>query len=90
MRFSLFLAALALSAVAAFAQPAFPATSNDGFYQLGYAANLNIGDSVVNITNDGYNGGVFPNTLGVGNLCINAYVFDPQEEEIGFVSQKCN
>ncbi len=67
MRYSFVLATLTLSAVAVLGQPA-QRLSNDGFYQLGYAANLNIGDSVVNITNDGYNAGVFPNTLGVGNL----------------------
>ncbi len=85
MRFSLVLATLALSAIAAFGQPVYPATSNDGFYQIGYAANLNIGDSVFNLTNDGYNGGVF-GAGTTGNLCINAYVFDPQEEEIGCCS----
>jgi hypothetical protein len=77
MRFSLVLATLALSTVA-FAQ------LQDGPFQIGYAANLNIGDSVVNISNDGFNGGVFgaiPPTSG--NLCVNTYVFDPQEEEIG-------
>ena len=75
MRFSLILAALALSTVA-FAQ-------QDGPFQVGYAANLNIGDSVVNLSNDGWQGGVFPNTFGQGNICVNTYVFDPQEEEIG-------
>jgi hypothetical protein len=77
MRFSLVLATLALSTVA-FAQ------TQDGPFQIGYAANLNIGDSVVNLSNDGAQGGVFgaiPPTLG--NLCVNTYVFDPQEEEIG-------
>jgi hypothetical protein len=57
---------------------------NDGPYQIGFAANLNIGDSVVNLSNDGINGGVFgaiPPTRG--NICANVYVFDPQEEEIG-------
>ncbi len=51
-------------------------------FQLGYAANLNIGDSVVNLTNAGYYGG--PLGAGTtGNICANVYVFDPQEEEIG-------
>ncbi len=80
MRFSLVLAALALSTVA-FAQP------QDGPFHIGYAANLNIGDSVLNITNDGFNGGVFGNVGAagntVGNICANVYVFDPREEEIG-------
>ena len=51
-------------------------------FQLGYAANLNIGDSVVNLTNAGYYGGSF-GAGTTGNICVNAYVFDPQEEEIG-------
>jgi hypothetical protein len=77
MRFSLVLATLALSTVA-FAQ------TQDGFYQIGYAANLNIGDSVVNLSNDGAQGGVFNGIFPTaGNLCVNTYVFDPQEEEIG-------
>jgi hypothetical protein len=80
MRFSLVLATLALSAVA-FAQ------TQDGFFQIGYAANLNIGDSVVNISNDGFIGGVFNTAFPTqGNLCVNTYVFDPQEEEIGCCS----
>ncbi len=78
MRFSLVLATWALSTVA-FAQP------QDGFFQVGYAANLNIGDSVVNISNDGFNGGVF-GAGTTGNICVNTYVFDPQEEEIGCCS----
>ena len=72
MRFSLVLATLAMSTVA-FAQ--------DGNFQIGYAANLNIGDSVVNLSNDGFGGGIFSNATQ--NLCVNTYVFDPQEEEIG-------
>src|ERR1700688_2126143 len=73
------LATLALS-VAAFAQP----NSNiyqDGNYQMGYAANLNIGDSVVNISNDGHQGGFFSHKF-TGSLCANVYVFDAAEEEI--------
>jgi hypothetical protein len=79
MRFSIVLATIIMSTVA-FGQ-------QDGFFHVGYAANLNIGDSVVNISNDGINGGVFgavPATSG--NICVNAYVFDPQEEEIGCCS----
>jgi hypothetical protein len=36
----------------------------------------------VNISNDGANGGFDPNTGGGGNICVNVYTFDPQEEEI--------
>jgi hypothetical protein len=73
-QFTLIFATLALSTIA-FAQ-------QDGVYQIGYAANLNIGDSVVNISNDGFNGGFYPNTLGAGNLCVNVYTFDPAEEMV--------
>jgi fibro-slime domain-containing protein len=41
-----------------------------------YAANLNSGDSFVNITNDGASDPV--NTPGT--LCVNIYAFDPSEE----------
>ena len=65
-------------ATAALATVAFGQTSNsnDGFYHVGFAANLNIGDSVIDMTNDGYNGG--PYTGGNnGNICANVYVMDP-------------
>jgi hypothetical protein len=68
-------ATLALSAIAS-------AQIQDDAYQIGYAANLNIGDSVVNISNDGASGGFYPNTLGVGNTCVNVYTFDPAEEMV--------
>ena len=44
------------------------------FFQVRYAANLNIGDSVVDITNTG--------AAAFGNLCANVYTFDPAEELI--------
>ncbi|MGD1098311.1 MAG: hypothetical protein ABSB35_40805 [Bryobacteraceae bacterium] len=75
------LAALAASALA-FGQ-ASPAIQ-DGFYQVGYAVNLTVGDSVVNLSNDGFNGG--PGNGTVGNICANTYVFDPQEEEVSCCS----
>ena len=67
--------------------PGNPATANLAVvnppsYQIAYAANLNIGDSVVNISNDGANGG-FTGAGTTGNICMNAFIFDPQEEEIG-------
>src|ERR1017187_9873952 len=77
VRFSLVLTALSISTLS-FAQ-------QDGAYQVGIAANLNIGDAVVNLSNTGEN---FPNLIPDPrmNICVNAYVFDPQEEEIGCCS----
>jgi hypothetical protein len=51
-------------------------------YQIGFAANLNIGDSAINLSNDGLLGGFYPNPLGAGNLCVNVFTFDPAEEEV--------
>lgn len=58
------------------------AQAQDGSYQIGYGANLAIGDTIVNLSNDGAQGGFFNNQLGGGNLCVNVYTFDPEEEEI--------
>ena len=68
------LATLALS-VAALAQQ-FDA------YQVRYAANMNIGDSVVNITNAGTVGGFEP----TGNICANVYVFAEDQQLISCCS----
>lgn len=71
MRFLLFaLGTIALS-TAAFA---------DDVFQVHYAADLNIGDSFVDITNTGAT-----TDIGTGsstNLCANLYTFDPAEEMI--------
>lgn len=87
-QFSIVFAAAAMS-TAAFGQwpTLLTATYDDGFYQLGYAANLNVGDSVINLSNDGFNGGVYGATpASLGNMCANVYVFDPQEEEVACCS----
>ena len=47
-------------------------------YQVGYAANLDKGDSVVNLTNAGTHSGTDPQ----GRICVNVYAFDPAEEMI--------
>lgn len=44
-----------------------------GAFQVKYAANLNVGDSWISVTNTGASG---------GNLCANIYTFDPAEELI--------
>jgi hypothetical protein len=51
-------------------------------FQVNYAANLNIGDSVVNITN----AGVLDDNDPAGNICVNVYTFDPAEELISCCS----
>jgi hypothetical protein len=53
-----------------------------------YVANLNIGDSYIDITNTGLGGN---NALGpgvgtTGNLCVNVYAFDPNEELVSCCS----
>ena len=79
MKTSVLLATLA-SATMVFGQFSF-----DQPYQIGYAANLNVGDSVVNMTNSGVQGG-FASLSSHGNICVNVYTFDPQEEEIACCS----
>jgi hypothetical protein len=81
---NLLLAILALAAVA-LAQPA----AADGPFQVGYAANLDAGESYINITNTGANGAPLlgPGFGGAsGNICVNAYAFDPGEELISCCS----
>ena len=70
------LATAAFSQSLPLAAPVVPEA--DGVYQLRYLANLNQGDSYVNITNAGTLNGFAP----AGNLCANVYTFDPAEELI--------
>jgi hypothetical protein len=60
---------------------AFPArtcgASSDAF-QVRYAANLDKGDSFINLTNTGALNGLDP----AGRICANVYTFDPNEELI--------
>jgi hypothetical protein len=79
------LAAIALS-TAAFAQPN---ATLDTPFQVRYAANLNIGESYIDITNTGANGAPLlgPGFGGAsGNICANVYAFDPGEELISCCS----
>ncbi|MDQ2947628.1 MAG: ice-binding family protein, partial [Acidobacteriota bacterium] len=50
----------------------------DNTYQLRYFANLDKGDSYINVTNAGTLDGRAP----AGNICANFYTFDPAEELI--------
>jgi len=62
----LIFATLAFSAIA-FANP------QDDPYQIRYASNLDIGDSVINLSNSGASG---------GSICANVYTFAPDEQMI--------
>ena len=75
-----------MAAVAAYAQN--PITA-DSPYQVRYASNLTIGDSVVNITNTGARGaglGFGTSAAVTGAICANVYVYDPSEEVVACCS----
>ncbi len=58
-------------------------------FQVSYAANLNIGESYIDITNTGTNGAPLlgPGIGGAsGNICVNVYAFDASEELISCCS----
>jgi YVTN family beta-propeller protein len=58
-------------------------------YLENYAANLNIGESYIGITNTGANGAsLYGPGLGAqsGNICVNVYAFDPNEELVSCCS----
>jgi hypothetical protein len=75
LRYLSIFAAMTLFSVAAFAQGA------DTPFQVRYASNLPIGDSVVNATNTGASSTVaFPTQNG--NICMNVYTFSPDEQLI--------
>jgi hypothetical protein len=72
-------------AVVALAQP----VTADAPFQVRYAANLNIGESYINISNSGANGAPLlgPGFGGaVGNICVNVYAFSPDEQLISCCS----
>lgn len=58
-------------------------------YQIRYFSNLNLGDSVINITNDGANGaGLAAGTTAstTGSVCANLYAFSPDEQLVSCCS----
>ncbi len=78
----LILAALVLTTVAL-------AQAVDTPFQVRYAANLNIGESYINISNSGANGAPLlgPGFGGAaGNMCVNVYAFSPDEQLISCCS----
>jgi hypothetical protein len=80
LKMFLAIASVASCGTVAFAQ-AIPEAPIDAF-QVRYASNLNIGDSVINITNAGTT-----NTAGaLTNICANVYTFSPDEQLISCCS----
>ena len=76
----------AMASIAAYAQPN---ATTDTPYQVNYMSNLNIGDSVVNITNDGAHGaglGSGTSASVTGAICANVYVYNPDEEIVSCCS----
>jgi hypothetical protein len=81
----LLITALVLS-MAAFAQN--PVTMDSPF-QVRYAPNLNVGDSLINITNSGARGaGLQSGTSAsiTGAICVNVYAFDVDEQLVSCCS----
>lgn len=81
LRVPMMLIAVVVLATAAFGQ-AIPGAPSDAF-QVRYAANLNVGDSVINISNAGTQ-----NTAGgaLTNICANVYTFSPDEQLVSCCS----
>jgi hypothetical protein len=80
-----FVVAIVCSA-AAFAQAS---STLDSPFQVRYASNLNIGDSVINITNSGARGaGLSSGTSAAttGAICVNVYTFAPDEQMVSCCS----
>ena len=85
-RLSIFAASMLFSVVALAQNP----VTADSPFQVRYASNLAIGDSVVNITNTGARGGVAfqsGTTANIGgSICANVYTFSPDEQLISCCS----
>ncbi|MEP6715053.1 MAG: hypothetical protein ABJC09_05740 [Terriglobia bacterium] len=78
---------LAISAAAAaFAQAQ---STSDTPFQVRYASNLNLGDSVINISNTGANGAALQSGIAAsitGSLCANVYAFSSDEQLVSCCS----
>ena len=87
MNIRFFAIAAAFSAVAAFGQVGNFA---DSAFQVRYASNLAIGDSVVNFTNAGTSSDTAFTATGAqnGDVCANVYAYSPDEQLVSCCS--CN
>lgn len=86
LRALLFATMTMTTTVALFAQN--PITADSPF-QVRYASNLNIGDSVINITNTGARGAANQSgtTAGItGAICVNVYAFSDDEQLVSCCS----
>jgi len=85
LRYLSIFAAAMLCSVSMFA---VPVAGDDSPFQVRYASNLAVGDSVVNITNTGgtvavtYAAGTNGAAVTNGNICVNVYTFSPDEQMI--------
>jgi hypothetical protein len=58
-------------------------------FQVRYFSNLNLGDSVINITNSGARGAALPagtSSATTGAICVNVYAFSPDEQMVSCCS----
>jgi hypothetical protein len=63
--------------------------ASDPAFQVRYAANLNVGESYIDIINDGANGAPLLGPgfgTAAGNICVNVYAFSPDEQLISCCS----
>jgi hypothetical protein len=89
MIFNPFRSAVFASLAFAVVAVAQPNVTVDTQFQVRYASNLNLGDSVINITNSGARGaGLFSGTSAstTGAICVNVYAFSPDEQMISCCS----
>ena len=81
---SVFLAAAAFP-LAAFAQVSATNVTLDSPFQVRYVSRLNVGDSVINITNTGARGaglGYGTSAAINGAICVSVYAFSPDEQMV--------
>lgn len=74
-----------MAATAAIRIDPLPFIAPDGVFQVRYASNLTMGDSVINLSNTGQSS-TTALPLQDGNLCVNVYAFSPDEQLISCCS----